>query len=85
MFESKNKALSHSLAALFLLLGAGFALAAPAQKAPDAVFKTVDGVERSTAEFNGQPTMLFLLSTWCLSCDSGIEALYEQTDTPSIS
>lgn len=56
------------------------AFATPAPEAPDAYFQTPDGLTVSTSELNGEPTLLFLLSTWCASCSAGVKALYRQAD-----
>ncbi|GGX70806.1 redoxin domain-containing protein [Saccharospirillum salsuginis] len=65
------------LAGLVAIQGA---FAAPAPEAPDAYFRTAEGMTVSTAELKGEPTLLFLLSTWCTSCSAGVKALYRQAD-----
>ncbi|WP_198034204.1 redoxin domain-containing protein [Acidihalobacter ferrooxydans] len=46
-----------------------------AQLAPPAPFVTTTGQEMSTSSLKEQPTLLWLLSTWCGSCAAGLHTL----------
>lgn len=45
--------------------------------APDATFTTIDGEEHKLSEYRGNKVMLFVLATWCQTCQQGARALQE--------
>lgn len=52
-------------------------VAAPAvgQVAPNATFTTLSGKTETVASFRGRPTLLWLMTTWCSSCQASTEAM----------
>lgn len=52
-------------------------VAAPAvgQVAPNATFTTLSGKTETVASLRGRPTLLWLMTTWCSSCQAGTEAM----------
>jgi thiol-disulfide isomerase/thioredoxin len=53
--------------------------AAPA--ASSATFTTTTGQTESVAALRGQPTLLWLVTTWCSSCQAGTQAMAQQIPT----
>lgn len=43
--------------------------------APDGKFTTIDGQANSVAGLRGEPVLLWLIATWCSSCQAGTQAL----------
>ena len=80
----KQKTLHVLFASLLILAGlswtaVSFAAAGPAlnQPAPDAVF-SAQSKQYSVAQFKGRKVMLWLLSTWCTSCQEGLHVLAQE-------
>ncbi len=48
--------------------------------APDMAFTTVDGRAYRLSDFRGQPVMLWLFTTWCLTCSAATAAVDENYD-----
>lgn len=71
-------ALSFAIAGLYWTT-AVFAAAGPAlhQPAPNAAF-TAQSKQYSVTQFKGRKVMLWLLSTWCTSCQEGLHVLAQQ-------
>lgn len=46
--------------------------------APDFPFTASNGTARRLAEFHGQPVLLWLLATWCPSCQAGTTAVADR-------
>lgn len=64
--------------ALMVLLAFGLVATGHAEAttpAPAASFTTSSGKRLSTATLEGHPTLLWLLSTWCESCATGLQTL----------
>lgn len=55
-------------------------MAAGTDAAPVVTYTDAHGVQHSTSDFKGHPTMLFLLSTWCGSCAAGLSSLNAYAD-----
>lgn len=71
--------LAGGVALAVLLTGAaGEAAPAPGDQAPEAHFTTLGGKTLSLADFRSHKLMLWLFSTWCPSCQAGLQALAEQ-------
>lgn len=71
--KSVYPALTIVIVASAITLGtAGAAVPAPAPVVP---YTTAHGQIRSTAQFKGHPTLLWLVSTWCSSCAAGLHTL----------
>jgi thiol-disulfide isomerase/thioredoxin len=45
------------------------------QVAPNATFTTLSGKTETVASLRGQPTLLWLMTTWCSSCQAGTQAV----------
>lgn len=43
--------------------------------APSGTLTTIDGHTMSTASFRGKPTLLWFVTTWCPSCQSGTQVM----------
>jgi cytochrome oxidase Cu insertion factor (SCO1/SenC/PrrC family) len=43
--------------------------------APDAAFTTIGGRTESIASLRGKPTLVWLVTTWCSSCQAGTQAM----------
>ena len=48
------------------------------KEAPEITFTTLDGEEISLSDFRGNPVMLWLIATWCLTCQVGAKVLSEE-------
>jgi thiol-disulfide isomerase/thioredoxin len=55
--------------------------AASGQTAPDASFTTTTGQTETVSALRGQPTLLWLVTTWCSSCQAGTQAMAQQIPT----
>ncbi len=58
--------------------------AAPLQvgtRAPNATFTTLDGKTETVAALHGRPAMLWLVTTWCSSCQAGTAAMAHHLST----
>ncbi len=73
-----------ALLALALAASAVYRVAAPRAAAaevkiggpaPDLAFTTAGGVRHRLSEFRGRPVLLWLLATWCPSCQAGTTAV----------
>lgn len=72
----RRRALWLSIASILALIFlSGPAVAAGTDAAPVVRYVDAHGVQHSTVDFKGHPTMLFLLSTWCGSCAAGLRSL----------
>jgi thiol-disulfide isomerase/thioredoxin len=49
--------------------------------APNATFTTVVGTTESMAALRGKPTLLWLVTTWCSSCQAGTQAMAKNVAT----
>ncbi len=45
--------------------------------APDIAFTTTDGKQRQLSDFRGKPVMLWLIATWCPTCQASAATLAE--------
>jgi thiol-disulfide isomerase/thioredoxin len=61
---SRSSDVSHSAATL--PIGA---------EAPDAAFTTISGKSETLSEMRGNPELLWLVTTWCSSCQAGTTAM----------
>ena len=50
-------------------------------RAPDDTFTALSGTTESVASLRGQPTLLWLVTTWCSSCQAGTELLAQNIAT----
>jgi hypothetical protein len=57
---------------------AGRALPAVGSAAPDGSFTTVTGRTETVASLRGHKTLLWFVTTWCSSCQSGTQAMAGQ-------
>lgn len=48
--------------------------------APEIAFTTVNGETRQLSDFRGEPVMLWLIATWCSTCQKAAQALTERID-----
>jgi|SRR5579875_1761427 len=58
--------------------------AAPGQAAPaanSASFNTTTGQSETVSALRGQPTLLWLVTTWCSSCQAGTQAMAQEIPT----
>ena len=51
---------------------------APGKPAPDVTFETLDGRTFRLSDFRGRPVMLWLIATWCPTCEASAQALAEK-------
>jgi hypothetical protein len=54
---------------------------ATGQAAPSASFTTTTGQTETVSTLHGQPTLLWLVTTWCSSCQAGTTAMAQQIPT----
>jgi len=54
---------------------------AAGQTAPSATFTTTSGQTETVSALRGQPTLLWLVTTWCSSCQAGTTAMAQQIPT----
>lgn len=47
------------------------------QVAPNEPFTTLSGATQTVASLRGRPTLLWLMTTWCSSCQAGTQAMSE--------
>jgi thiol-disulfide isomerase/thioredoxin len=48
------------------------------KEAPEITFTTLDGQEMNLSDFRGKPVMLWLIATWCPTCQVGAKVLSEE-------
>lgn len=80
LFRHRRALWSSASAILALIFLSGSAVAASTDAAPVVRYTDVHGVQHSTADSKGHPTILFLLSTWCGSCAAGLRSLNAHAD-----
>src|SRR5579875_1313916 len=55
--------------------------AATGQVAPNATFTTTAGRSETVSALRGEPTLLWLVTTWCSSCQAGTQAMAQEIPT----
>lgn len=55
-------------------------LAKVGDPAPDFGFAALDGSEHRLSEFRGRPAMVWLIATWCPTCEASARVLAERAD-----
>ena len=54
--------------------------AAVAEPAPEISFATVDGRQFKLSDFRGKPVLLWLIATWCPTCEASAQVLAENIE-----
>jgi hypothetical protein len=60
--------------------GSGVGAALVGRPAPDASFTTTSGATSSLSSYRGKPVMLWLMTTWCGSCEGSTWAVKQNID-----